>query len=590
MCRYTESVTFVITNVTAPHDVVFTFAIDTFDVDAAVLGGHGSVDPATQTVDWGGSASIAITPDPGYHISSIIDNWVPQPVSDPYVIGNIQADHAVIFNFASDSFTVDASVSGGNGSVDPATQTVDWGGTAIIDITPDPGYHIASITDNGNPVAVFDPYVITNVTAPHDVVITFAADDSTWYLAEGATAGGMETWVLVANPNPDAVTINVSFLTDKGIFAPTALQGFELGGKSRVSFDAGAYIEAYDLSTLVSSRGGEVVCERAMYGNGRAWAHDSIGVTTPANTWYLAEGCTAGGMETFILVLNPDSSEASVDISFQTDTGEVAPPELQDVNIPAFTRRTYKVNDYVTTFDVSTRVEADRPVVAERAMYGNDWTWAHDSVGVTAPASTWYLAEGCTDGGMETWVLVQNPNPSEVAVDLTFMTSTGPKDGPQDFVIPAGSRVSFNICPCVTDYNVSTMVTSEGGGIICERAMYGDSRTWAHDSVGVTAPSDTWYMAEGCTDGGMETWVLVQNPNPSEVAVDLTFMTTSGPMDGPQDFVIPAGSRASFNICPCVTDYNVSTMVTSEGGGIICERAMYGGNRTWAHDSIGYAP
>ncbi|NPV60202.1 MAG: hypothetical protein HPY75_11160, partial [Actinobacteria bacterium] len=42
-----------------------------------------------------------------------------------------------------------------------------------------------------------------------------------------------------------------------------------------------------------------------------------------------------------------------------------------------------------------------------------------------AAADTWYLAEGCTQGGMKTWVLVQNPNPDPVKVDLTFMTSQG---------------------------------------------------------------------------------------------------------------------------------------------------------------------
>ena len=41
-------------------------------------------------------------------------------------------------------------------------------------------------------------------------------------------------------------------------------------------------------------------------------------------------------------------------------------------------------------------------------MYGNNRTWGHDSIGVTSPASTWYLAEGCTAGGTETWVLIQN--------------------------------------------------------------------------------------------------------------------------------------------------------------------------------------
>ena len=31
-------------------------------------------------------------------------------------------------------------------------------------------------------------------------------------------------------------------------------------------------------------------------------------------------------------------------------------------------------------------------------------------------------------------------------------------------------------------------------------------------------------------------------------------------------------------------------MVTSEGGGVICERAMYNLSRAWAHDSVGYSP
>jgi hypothetical protein len=59
---------------------------------------------------------------------------------------------------------------------------------------------------------------------------------------------------------------------------------------------------------------------------------------------------------------------------------------------------------------------------------------------------------------METWVLVQNPGTAPVTVDLTFMTSAGPQDGPQDFTIPAGSRHSFNLGSYVTDWDVSCKV------------------------------------------------------------------------------------------------------------------------------------
>jgi hypothetical protein len=41
--------------------------------------------------------------------------------------------------------------------------------------------------------------------------------------------------------------------------------------------------------------------------------------------------------------------------------------------------------------------------------------------------------------------------------------------------------------------------------------------------------------------------------------VDITFMTGSGPVPGPQDFPIAGNSRVTFNANLFVTDYNVST-------------------------------
>ena len=93
------------------------------------------------------------------------------------------AIHSVAFNDIQvtgclATYTITASVTGGHGSVDPATQTVDWNTSATISISPDLGYHIASITDNGNPATIANPYVISNVTATHAVMVTFAGPQS----------------------------------------------------------------------------------------------------------------------------------------------------------------------------------------------------------------------------------------------------------------------------------------------------------------------------------------------------------------------------------------------------------------------------
>ncbi len=454
-----------------------------------------------------------------------------------------------------------------------------------------PGCHITSITDNGVPATIASPYVISNVTATHTVVVTFAPDVYPWYMAEGCTEGGMETWVLVQNPNAFDVTVDLVFMASSGVV--NGPQDIPITAGTRTSFNVGAYVTDWNVSTRVDAAGGNVICERAMYGPGRAWAHDSIGTTETAVKWYLAEGSTDGGMETWVLVQNPGATEVGVYISFQTDTGEVTPPALQDVSIPATSRRSFRVNDYVTSYNVSTRVDSpDGGVICERSVYGPGRSWAHESIGVIVPETTWYLAEGSTDGGMETFVLVQNPTDYEAHVNVVFQTDTG-EVAPvalQGVPVPANSRRTFKANDYVTSFNVSTRVTSLDQRIICERAMYGNNRDWAHDSIGVTTPAATWYLAEGCTGGDFETFLLVQNPNTVDVTVDLTFMTSTGEQAGPQDFKIRAGSRHTFKLNDCVTDWNVSTKVESTGGDVICERAMYGNGRSWAHDSIGYSP
>ncbi len=419
-----------------------------------------------------------------------------------------------------------------------------------------------------------------------------------WYLAEGSTRGGMETFVLVQNPDPAAdAHVNIVFQTGEGKVAPAELKGLTIPAGSRRTIKANDWVDSYDVSTLVEPVDGRVVCERSTYGAGRAWAHDSIGATAPepAQEWYLAEGSTGGGMETYVLVQNPYKSDVHVDIAFQTGAGEVAPADLQGVTIPAESRATFSVGSWMPdNYDVSTLVEArEGRVVCERAMYGGGRTWAHGSIGTSVLSADWYLAEGSTDGGMETFVLVQNPGGDDVHINLTFNTDAGdiaPLDL-QGVLVPANSRRTFKVNDWVTNYNVSSHVKCIDGIVVAERAMYGAGRTWAHGSIGATSPADICFLAEGSTGGGMETWVLVQNPGATVAKVDIVLQTGAGAVAPPelQGASIPAYSRRTFKVNDWVTTYDVSTMVVATEGQVIVERAMYGDGRAWAHGSIGYS-
>ncbi|MBU4178899.1 MAG: hypothetical protein KJ625_03030, partial [Actinobacteria bacterium] len=121
---------------------------------------------------------------------------------------------------------------------------------------------------------------------------------------------------------------------------------------------------------------------------------------TDAKTWYLPEGSTAksrdGGFETWVLIENPNRESAKVKVTYMTPGGAVKGP---DVTVPPNSRMTIDVSQTVPdNWSVSTRIDADRSVVAEHAMYWDtDTTFrqaAGGSIGLTHTSKEWFLAEG----------------------------------------------------------------------------------------------------------------------------------------------------------------------------------------------------
>ena len=331
--------------------------------------------------------------------------------------------------------------------------------------------------------------------------------------------------------------------------------------------------------------------------------------------WYLPEGSTGsdyrGGFETWILLQNPGDEAAHAEITYMTPEGSVDGPE--PILEPG-TRQTFNVADTIPDeWSISTKVESDNCIVAERAMYWNsgDETYrrsAHDSIGIADLANKWYLAEGSTgsddQGGFQTWVLVQNPGDDPANVELSYMTPEGTVDGPKATLEP-GTRKTFDVSEIVAaNWSVSTQVISDNP-IIVERAMYWDTsdgvyRQSAHDSIGVSGSGKCWFpsLAEGSTGyehrGNFETWVLIQNPGKTTAHIKITYNTEEKSIQGPTATLAP-GSRQSLNVGEAVPGaWSVSTMITSDVP-VIAERSMYwntadGIYRQAGHDSIGFNP
>ncbi|MDY6796768.1 MAG: hypothetical protein SWK76_16020 [Actinomycetota bacterium] len=107
------------------------------------------------------------------------------------------------------------------------------------------------------------------------------------------------------------------------------------------------------------------------------------------------------------------------------------------------------------------------------------------------------------------------------------------------------------------------------GSAVCE------DRTWAHNTIGTPQASDEWLLAEGCTAGGFETWVLLQNPGDTDANVDITYMTGDCEVPGPQA-TIEAGTRATFNVADTMgSPWEVASRITSDQP-VVTERSVYG--------------
>lgn len=144
---------------------------------------------------------------------------------------------------------------------------------------------------------------------------------------------------------------------------------------------------AGEIDLTVEQVDANIVAERSVYfqyGNAGDGA-TSVGTPHLFNNWFLAEGYTGGGFDTWVLVLNPCDNWQKLHVTFMTPDGTTV---VKEYDCPPRYRYTIKVDDQdplLADSDVSTRVEAcymdppgassavlpsgDSGVAVERAMY-----------------------------------------------------------------------------------------------------------------------------------------------------------------------------------------------------------------------------
>ena len=265
----------------------------------------------------------------------------------------------------------------------------------------------------------------------------------------------------------------------------------------------------------------------------------------PGGLWYLAEGFTGFGWNASLHILNAGTDAANVTVTYLLDSGS---PEVRYFTVQAESHLTINANDPAegpgpdAAFGV--RVTSDQAIMVEEDMYaGASGDFAHGTEATEFLSTTWFFAEGFTQFGWETFILVAVPGSDAADVTITYNVQGG-SPVTSTVAVSAESRFTLVGHVDVPDGTFSVSLSSTQP-IVAEMVMLDPTRLIAHRTIGVRAASTTWYLGEGFTGFGWETFISVGNPSGSDATVTVTY-NIDGESPVTKIIVVPAGSRGTF--------------------------------------------
>jgi hypothetical protein len=254
------------------------------------------------------------------------------------------------------------------------------------------------------------------------------------------------------------------------------------------------------------------------------------------------------------------------------------------------------------------------PMVAERAMYfgygPNGFVGGTASIGAPNLSTLWLFAEGAAAPGFHTFYLLMNPNPFPISVNRTFFLEDGSHlDG--SLTVEAGSRKTVYLNDEMGHIGGAAAQFTSAANFIAERSIYWGSSGWVEGTNVIGSPivAADWHVPEGTETGDFDSFLLILNPGPTTVTVDvIVYIEGLGRFTAPVNLrpVIPSQTRRTINMRDFLTQMeqaggfapgtlantSFSTRVRATGAeALVVEHALYrmwdGANR-WRSGSASF--
>ena len=249
----------------------------------------------------------------------------------------------------------------------------------------------------------------------------------------------------------------------------------------------------------------------------------------PGNRWWLPASDTRFGTETNVIIANPDSQPATVDLVPHLTSGSIRPDE-REVFIKPGEAVVRPLGDEAPTGlkpSIEVVARAGRVVVGAAVSSGGRAPTLLPAQGAAKPV--WSFAGGISGGGRQAQVLVTNPNPTPLQVELQITTAKATFRPEGDFGEPIANGGTAELAIPALDvkgpFAVRVRSTNGAPFVAALRVTQGDGNQISSRIDLGTGQSESGWLVPGTPDGGK---LVLANLSTEELEARLGDLTGGG--------------------------------------------------------------
>lgn len=390
----------------------------------------------------------------------------------------------------------------------------------VMGVAVDEGIGARSSKGSWVPRPQADPEPQALVTRPGTL-------SSSWYCAEGTSVEGGRADESVAIANAGEEPLDAVITVMRGEEAPVR-KPFAVPPRSRLVVRIADIVPIEEPGVVVEVFGPDAAVEHVLRGTGGDL--DALPCARrPATQWFFAGGSTRKDTRDFIALFNPFEDAATVDMTFFTEEGLLAPEDLQALEVPPRSRITVPVHEYVLRKAVvaAELITRSGRIVAERSLHFDGTTGRRGMAvypGVNETAETWFFPEGIVQGRIFETVWVLNPGRADTAVEIQPELDGDAVQEPTMVSVPGRSAVAVRLNdadaegfrPVPPDVGHSLRISAVGDEdvVVAQQIIAADGAARPGSAVvsGSTAPARKWMFVAGSADDTVDEWITIMNP------------------------------------------------------------------------------